>query len=82
MTTVSPSAVPSHLDDVLDAVRRRSAGEVVFQQAVEEVLHTLGPVLDRHPEYADAHVLERLCEPERQIMFRVPWVDDRGRIQV
>ncbi|WP_443066079.1 NADP-specific glutamate dehydrogenase [Streptomyces sp. NBC_00569] len=82
MTTVSPSAVPSHLDDVLDAVRRRSAGEVVFQQAVEEVLHTLGPVLDRHPEYADAHILERLCEPERQIMFRVPWVDDRGRIQV
>ncbi|MER7199029.1 glutamate dehydrogenase [Streptomyces sp. CB01635] len=82
MTTVSPSAVPSHLDDVLDAVRRRSPGEVVFQQAVEEVLHTLGPVLDRHPEYADAHILERLCEPERQIMFRVPWVDDRGRIQV
>ncbi len=70
------------LQDTFDEVLRRNPGESEFHQAVTEVFETLGPVLVKHPEYADAEVLSRLCEPERQIIFRVPWVDDRGRIQV
>ncbi|MCE4025660.1 NADP-specific glutamate dehydrogenase [Microbacterium sp. Au-Mic1] len=56
--------------------------EPEFHQAVHEVLHSIGPVLERHPEYVDAGVLERLVEPERQVIFRVPWVDDNGKLQV
>lgn len=70
------------LQHVLDEVVRRNPGEAEFHQAVREVLDSLGPVLHRHPEYADAAVLERLCEPERQVVFRVPWVDDAGRVRV
>jgi glutamate dehydrogenase (NADP+) len=70
------------LDRILDAVITRNPGEVEFHQAVQEVLESLGPVLVRHPELAQHSVIERLCEPERQIIFRVPWVDDRGRVQV
>ncbi|GAA0486595.1 NADP-specific glutamate dehydrogenase [Streptomyces olivaceiscleroticus] len=61
---------------------RRNPGEPEFHQAALEVLETLDPVLDARPELADARILERLVEPERQIMFRVPWLDDRGRVQV
>nr|WP_181138544.1 NADP-specific glutamate dehydrogenase [Streptomyces sp. Ru73] len=61
---------------------RRNPGEPEFHQAALEVLETLEPVLSARPELADARVLERLVEPERQIMFRVPWLDDRGRVQV
>jgi glutamate dehydrogenase (NADP+) len=53
-----------------------------FHQAVHEVLSTLGPVVAKHPEYADAKLLERICEPERQIIFRVPWVDDTGEVHI
>jgi glutamate dehydrogenase (NADP+) len=67
---------------VYDQVVRRNAGETEFLQAVKEVLDSLGPVLDKHPEYVDAKILERVVEPERQIMFRVPWQDDRGNVQV
>lgn len=63
-------------------VVRRNPNEPEFQQAVLEVLDSLSPALSRHPEYADARILERLCEPERQIMFRVPWRDDRGQVHV
>jgi glutamate dehydrogenase (NADP+) len=66
---------------VLDRVLRRDPGEVEFHQAVREVFATIGPVLDARPEYADEAVLERICEPERQIVFRVPWVDDGGRVR-
>ncbi|HET8559107.1 MAG TPA: NADP-specific glutamate dehydrogenase [Marmoricola sp.] len=72
----------SRLQPVYDLVLRRNPGEDEFHQAVLEVLASLGPVVARHPEYADAHVIERICEPERQIIFRVPWVDDRGRIEI
>lgn len=72
----------AHVDDVIAAVERRSLGEGVFHQAVSEVLHALAPALTRHPEYVEAGILARLCEPERQIMFRVPWVDDAGHVQV
>jgi glutamate dehydrogenase (NADP+) len=72
----------SRLEAVYVEVMRRNPGEPEFQQAVLDVFESLGPVLDRHPEYTEAAVLERLCEPERQIIFRVPWVDDFGRIQI
>jgi len=70
------------LDRVLETVIARNPGEVEFHQAVHEVLESLGPVLAKHPEYADHKVIERICEPERQLMFRVPWADDRGEIHV
>ena len=64
------------------AVLARNPGEVEFHQAVDEVFDSLGPVVARHPELLDAAVLERLCEPERQIIFRVPWTDDDGRVHI
>ncbi|MGW1035488.1 NADP-specific glutamate dehydrogenase [Streptomyces antibioticus] len=76
---MNPSA---HIEAVYAEVRRRNAGETEFHQAVGEVLHTLAPALQAHPEYADSSILERLCEPERQVLFRVPWVDDAGRVRV
>jgi len=57
-------------------------GEPVFHQAVREVVESLVPVIDRHPKYADAKILERIVEPERILIFRVPWVDDKGVVQV
>ena len=67
---------------VFDAVERRNPGEVEFLQAVKEVIDSLDPVLGARPEYEENGILERICEPERQILFRVPWVDDAGRVQV
>jgi len=67
---------------VYEDVLRRNPGEAEFHQAVKEVIDSLGPVLERHPEYVDARILDRVVEPERQIMFRVPWVDDKGCVQV
>jgi len=67
---------------IFEEIVRRNPGEPEFHQAAHEVLESLGPVVERHPEYADAEVIRRLCEPERQIIFRVPWVDDAGRTQV
>ncbi|UVS79674.1 NAD(P)-specific glutamate dehydrogenase [Actinokineospora sp. UTMC 2448] len=70
------------LGEIYDEVLRRNPGETEFHQAVHEVLDTLGPVLAKHPQYAEAAVISRLCEPERQIIFRVPWVDDSGAVQI
>ncbi len=70
------------LQSAYDEVLRRNAGEHEFHQAVREVFDSLGPVLRKKPQYVDAAVLERLCEPERQIIFRVPWVDDSGRVRI
>ncbi|MDQ0726106.1 NADP-specific glutamate dehydrogenase [Microbacterium sp. W4I20] len=67
---------------VFDTVLSRSPYEPEFHQAVHEVLNSIAPVLERHPEYVDGGILERLVEPERQILFRVPWVDDAGKLQV
>ncbi len=67
---------------VYEQVLKRNPGEVEFHQAVKEVLDSLGPVLEKHPEYADAKILERIVEPERQIMYRVPWQDDKGNVHV
>src|SRR3989338_11616049 len=67
---------------ILEQVKKRNPGEPEFHQAVEEVLESIAPVLDKHPEYKKAGIVERLGEPERQILFRVPWVDDSGKVQV
>lgn len=68
--------------EVLEAVKKRNQGEVEFHQAVEEVLESIEPVLQKHPEYKQAKIAERIVEPERQILFRVPWQDDKGEFQV
>ena len=72
----------SRLHSVYDEVLARNPGEAEFHQAVREVFDSLGPVLQKNPQYVDAAVLERICEPERQIIFRVPWVDDKNRVQI
>jgi glutamate dehydrogenase (NADP+) len=66
----------------LQHTRTRNPGEPEFYQAVEEVLDSIGPALERHAEFRDEKILERFLEPERVVMFRVPWFDDAGRIQV
>ncbi|MCC6171027.1 MAG: glutamate dehydrogenase, partial [Gammaproteobacteria bacterium] len=65
----------SRIESIFQQVVRRNPGEDEFHQAVREVLETLGPVLQKHPEYAEHKIIERICEPERQIIFRVPWQD-------
>jgi glutamate dehydrogenase (NADP+) len=72
----------SYIAEVLDVVARRNAGEPEFLQAACEVLESLGPVIERHRKYRDGRILERIVEPERQVIFRVPWQDDAGRMQV
>jgi glutamate dehydrogenase (NADP+) len=71
-----------YLDSVMETVMARNAGQTEFQQAVKEVLDSLEPVLEKHPEYVEARIVDRIVEPERQIMFRVPWQDDKGQIHV
>ncbi|UWZ40536.1 NADP-specific glutamate dehydrogenase [Dactylosporangium roseum] len=61
---------------------RRNPGELEFHQAVREVLDSVAPALDKHPEFAEAKIIERICEPERQIIFRVPWEDDHGVVHI
>ena len=75
-------ALRPHLASVFDEVVKRNPAEEEFHQAVWEVLESLGPVVAKHPEYADAEIIRRMCEPERQIIFRVPWTDDSGRVQL
>lgn len=77
MTTIDEKLQPIYAD-----VLRRNAGETEFLQAVHEVLESLGRVIAKRPEYADNALIERICEPERQIIFRIPWVDDKGAVQI
>ncbi|PKW19547.1 NADP-specific glutamate dehydrogenase [Saccharopolyspora spinosa] len=70
------------LEPVYENVVQRNRGEDEFHQAVREVLESIGPVVDKHPEYAEQKIIERICEPERQIVFRVPWEDDCGEVQI
>ena len=74
--------IDEKLEIILDEVLRRNAGEPEFHQAVREVLESLGRVVAKHPDYAENALIERICEPERQIIFRVPWVDDKGQVQI
>ncbi|MGV8886200.1 MAG: NADP-specific glutamate dehydrogenase [Microbacteriaceae bacterium] len=75
-------ALPSSIRDIYERALARNAGEPEFHQALLEVLESIAPVVEQHPEYLDSGVLERLVEPERQIMFRVPWMDDSGAVRV
>ena len=70
------------MSDILQLVKERDPGEREFHQAVMEVMASIQPVMDRNPEYRAAKILQRLVEPERVILFRVPWVDDQGEVQV
>ncbi|MDJ0362376.1 NADP-specific glutamate dehydrogenase [Rhodococcus sp. H29-C3] len=70
------------IETIYEQVLKRNAGEPEFHQAAAEVFDSLKVVIDRRPEYAEAGLIERLCEPERQIIFRVPWVDDSGSVHV
>jgi glutamate dehydrogenase (NADP+) len=74
--------IDEKLEPVFDEVVRRNPGEVEFHQAVREVLDSLGAVITKHPEYADRKIIQRICEPERQILFRVPWQDDRAEVHI
>ncbi|MBD7914173.1 NADP-specific glutamate dehydrogenase [Clostridium sp. Sa3CUN1] len=71
-----------YVNKVISEVEKRNNGEREFLDAVKEVLSSLVPVFDKHPEYISEGILERLVEPERQIFFRVPWIDDNGNVQV
>ncbi|MGX6451966.1 NADP-specific glutamate dehydrogenase [Brevibacterium paucivorans] len=70
------------IDELYSKVLKRNPAEPEFHQAVKEVLASLRAMGDRHPEYADARIVSQMCEPERQIIFRVPWIDDNGVIQI
>ena len=71
-----------YVKDLLAEVKAKNPAQPEFHQAVEEVTESLALVLDRHPEYRTARILERIIEPERVIMFRVPWVDDQGEVHI
>ncbi len=70
------------IENIYKKIVDKNPGEKEFHQAVGEVLNTLEVVLSKHPEYLDQKIIERICEPERQLIFRVPWMDDKGEIQV
>ena len=73
----------SYVDEVLELVKQKNASEPEFLQAVTEVLNSLRPVVEANEElYKKNAILERITEPDRMIMFRVPWVDDKGQVQV
>lgn len=74
--------IDEKLQPILNTVLARNAGEPEFHQAVTEVFESLGRVVAKHPEFLEGGMIERLCEPERQIIFRVPWVDDAGKVHV
>src|ERR1700752_1230653 len=83
--TLTPSETRvsgDYIEQVMAQVKAKNPAEPEFHQAVQEVFDSLRLVLQRHPEYREAKILERIVEPERLIMFRVPWFDDRGRFQV
>jgi glutamate dehydrogenase (NADP+) len=74
------------LDEKVEGIHaevvKRNPGEPEFHQSVREVLESLGPVIAKYPEFTQHKIIERICEPERQIIFRVPWQDDRGEVQI
>jgi glutamate dehydrogenase (NADP+) len=76
------SSVTDTIHSIYQTAIARNAGEPEFHQALHEVLESIAPVIAEHPEYVEAGILERLVEPERQVLFRVPWTDDRNRVQV
>ncbi|WP_051707785.1 MULTISPECIES: NADP-specific glutamate dehydrogenase [unclassified Streptomyces] len=79
---VTKQSALSSLEHLREEIEQRNPAQPEFHQAVHEVLETLAPVLAARPEYAEPGLVERLCEPERQVIFRVPWTDDHGRVRV
>jgi glutamate dehydrogenase (NADP+) len=71
-----------HASSLIAEVKAKNPAEPEFHQAVQEVVESIAPVLDRHHEYAQARILERIIEPERVVLFRVPWMDDQGKVQI
>ncbi len=76
------NTIDEKLQPILTTVMHRNAGEPEFHQAAREVLESLGRVVARNPDYSDEALIERICEPERQIIFRVPWIDDNNQVQI
>lgn len=74
--------IDDKLAPIYEQVVRRNAGEAEFHQAVREVLESLGRVVAKRPDYLEDALIQRLCEPERQIIFRVPWTDDSNQVQI
>ena len=70
------------IEEFMAKVIERNPGEVEFHQAVREVVESVMPFIEKHAQYQDARILERIVEPERVLLFRIPWLDDRGQIQV
>ena len=81
-TPMKPLTAREYVQAVLGMIRMKNPAEPEFHQAAQEVFESLIPVLERHPEFRAAKLLERISEPERVVMFRVPWMDDRGDVQV
>src|SRR5580658_7315902 len=84
MTVMTPPGVKTsgdYIEDVMSVVKAKNAAEPEFHQAVQEVFDSLRLVLQKHPEYRSSKILERITEPERVVMFRVPWFDDQGKVQ-
>jgi len=81
-TATREASGSSYVKELISQTVARNPGEPEFHQAIQEVLESLAPVLDRRPEYRTARILERMVEPERVIMFRVPWQDDRGQFHI
>ncbi|WVX81408.1 NADP-specific glutamate dehydrogenase [Niallia oryzisoli] len=82
VNSVTETTGTQYVQQVFETVKKRNPNESEFHQAVKEILDSLAPVFDKHPHYMEQGVLERIVEPERQIIFRVPWVDDQGKVQV
>ncbi|MFO7734727.1 MAG: Glu/Leu/Phe/Val dehydrogenase dimerization domain-containing protein, partial [bacterium] len=72
----------SYINDIIEKTREKNQAQPEFIQAVEEVLESLEPTVEKHPEFVEANIYERIVEPDRQLMFRVPWADDEGRTHV
>src|SRR4030042_6640018 len=72
----------SYVKDFMDEIKAKNPAQPEFHQAVQEVVNSVALVLERHPEFRKAKIMERLAEPDRVIMFRVPWLDDAGEIHV
>ena len=75
-------ALLERLESIYQGIVNRNVGQAEFHQAVREVFDSLGPVLVKYPDFSEAKIIERICEPERQLIFRVPWHDDRGEVQI
>ncbi len=82
ITTPPTRSKGDYIEEVIAIVKAKNPAEPEFHQAVQEVFESLRLVLQKHPEYRSARILERITEPERVIMFRVPWVDDQGNVQI